>query len=154
MGYEIHIVRQTDYEDGEEESNISLEEWLAYVKTDEELELIDGYQVNIPEDQPAWQKASGFCEWMGHPRSDADTIPWFDYGHGCISTKYPDEHTIKKMIRIAHSLNARVRGDDFEYYDETYNANGANPIPDQNTLTDTRQSGESTNTQKPWWKFW
>ncbi len=44
MGYELHIVRQTDYEDGEEESNISLEEWVAYVATDKELKLTNGYK--------------------------------------------------------------------------------------------------------------
>ena len=37
MGYELYIVRLDDYTDGDEESKISLDEWLAYVATDKEL---------------------------------------------------------------------------------------------------------------------
>ena len=48
MGYELHIVRRLDWEDDEEYSNISLEEWLSYVQSDEELELTNGYKINVP----------------------------------------------------------------------------------------------------------
>jgi hypothetical protein len=131
MGYELHIVRQNDYVDGEEESNISLEEWLNYVATDNELELTNGYGLSIPGTEVPWQERPGFCYWNGHPKSDAGTAPWFDYGYGAISTKYPDEPTIKKMINISIALGAKVRGDDFEYYDESYFTNGGYPITDQ-----------------------
>jgi hypothetical protein len=100
MGYELHIVRQNDYEDGEEESNISLDEWLAYVATDKELELTNGYEMNIPGIETTWQDRPGFCDWLGHPRSNAGTIPWFDFGSGCIITKYPDSDTIKTTLSI------------------------------------------------------
>ena len=48
MGYELHIVRRNDWDDYEENSNISLDEWLAYVQLDNELELTNGYQIKIP----------------------------------------------------------------------------------------------------------
>ena len=48
MGYELHILRRNDWDNYEEESNISLEEWLAYVQSDSELELANGYQIRIP----------------------------------------------------------------------------------------------------------
>jgi len=35
------------------------------------------------------------------------------------------------MINISMALNAKVRGDDFEYYDETYFTNGGYPITGQ-----------------------
>jgi hypothetical protein len=125
MGYELHIVRQTDYDDGDENSNITLDEWIKYVESDEELNLTNGYSLQVPGSVDfGWQDRPGFCEWVAHPRADADTIPWFDYGFGSISTKYPDKHTIGKMIKIAQVLNAKVRGDDGEYWDETFFTNG------------------------------
>jgi len=153
MGYELHIVRLDDYNDGEEESKISLEEWLAYVEIDNELELTNGYELNIPGIENTWQEVPGFCNWLGHPKSDAGTLPWFDFSRGSVSAKYPDSHTIKKMIKIANSLNARVHGDDFEYYDETYFTNGGHPIIEPEPETNTNASDEKV-IKKPWWKFW
>ena len=124
MGYELHIIRQNDYDNADERSNISLDEWIKYVEIDDELNLTGGYNLALPGDLGGWQDSPGFCEWVGHPTASADTIPWFDYGSGSISTKYPDKYTIAKMIRIAQSLNAKVIGDDGEYWDETYFTNG------------------------------
>ncbi len=120
MGYELHIVRQNDYENEEEESNITMDEWLNYVSSDNELKLSNGYTINIPGFETSWQNSPGFTEWISQsPHEDGSNI-WFDYGCGSISAKYPESDTIRKMIAIALSLNAKVRGDDFEYYDETY----------------------------------
>lgn len=127
MGYELHIVRQTDYNDEEEQSNITLDEWLNYVATDKELSLTNGYETPFPGKEPSWQESPGFCNWVAHPDKDLTYVPWLDYGCGCISAKYPDSHTIGKMITISLSLNAKVRGDDFEYYDETFFTNGGRP---------------------------
>ena len=134
MGYELHIVRQNDWEDYEEESNISIEEWLAYVQTDTELELTNGYQLKFPGHEHLFQSAPGFCNWTGHSTKTGDDKPWLDYGHGSISAKYPDDETIKKMLFIANKLNGKVRGDDGEFYDETYFS--------------------AKKRKKPWWKFW
>ena len=68
MGYELYIVRQVDYDDEEEESNISLQEWLDYVSTDKELLLTNGYSLDIPGMEPNWQNSPGFCEWQVHKR--------------------------------------------------------------------------------------
>jgi hypothetical protein len=43
MGYELHIIRREHWETLET-SNISLDEWLNYVKSDKELELTNGYR--------------------------------------------------------------------------------------------------------------
>ena len=125
MGYELHIIRQNEYDDENEESSISLDEWIKYVESDEELVLTNGYNSKFP-DQPGfdWQESFGFCEWIGHPKVDAGTIPWFDYKNGIVSTKYPDKHTIGKMIKVAQILNSKIKGDDGEYWDETYFTNG------------------------------
>jgi hypothetical protein len=125
MGYELHIVRQTDYDDENEESNITLTEWINYVQSDNELTLTNGYSFKFPgQPDVGWHESIGFCNWVGHPIENADTVPRFNYNRGVISAKYPDKHTIGKMIKIAQSLNAKVRGDDGEYWDETYFTNG------------------------------
>ena len=96
MGYELHIVRRSDWDDYEEDSNISFEEWLAYVQSDNELDLTNGYLMNIPGIETSFYDVPGFCEWTGHPTKVSDDKPWFDYRGGSISTKYPDDETIKK----------------------------------------------------------
>lgn len=148
MGYELHIVRQNDWDDYEENSNISLEEWLAYVQTDYELELTNGYQVKIPGSSDLFQNVPGFCNWIGHSTKKNDDNPWFDYGHGMISTKYPDDETIKKMISIADKLNGKVQGDDGEFYNENYINNG------KEHFFENINKQRNLSIKKPWWKFW
>lgn len=144
MGYEIHIVRRNDWDNYEEDSNILLDEWLAYVHEDNELELTNGYLIKIPGAGNTFQNVPGFCNWNGHPTKVRDDKPWFDYGYGRISAKYPDDETIKKMIAIADRLNAQVQGDDGEFYNEEYFSKKAG-----------LSSGTTNNgDKKPWWKLW
>ncbi|TWI80398.1 hypothetical protein IQ13_3075 [Lacibacter cauensis] len=145
MGYDFHIVRRNDWADYEEDSNISLEEWLAFVQSDNELEFTNGYQIKIPGVENSFQNVPGFCNWTGHSTRVSDDKPWFDYGYGMISTKNPDEETIRKMITIAEKFNGRVQGDDGEFYDESYFQSKTDPFT-QNTT--------KLITNKPWWKFW
>jgi len=150
MGYELHIVRQRDYDDEEEESNITMEEWINYVASDKELILTGGYELPGPEGKTTWQKSPGFCEWVGHIREDG-SLAWFDYSHGCISSKFPDDDMIKKMLDIAISLHARVRGDEFEYYDESYFGSQANTTTSQDPIFNKQTTNKE---RKPWWKIW
>lgn len=145
MGYDLHIVRRSDWDDYEEESNISLKEWLAYVQSDKELELTNGYQIKIPGVANSFQNVPGFCNWTGHSIKINDDKPWFDFGYGMISTKYPDDETIKKMITIADKFHGKVQGDDGEFYDESYFLNKTNgSTPHTKNKID----------KKPWWKLW
>jgi hypothetical protein len=43
---------------------------------------------------------------------------WFRWFGGEISVNKPDDATIRKMLKIANSLNAEVRGDEGELYKE------------------------------------
>ena len=147
MGYELHIVRQNNWDDEEEESNISLEEWLQYIATDKELELTNGYEDILKN----WQDSLGFCEWTEHPQSDVGTVPWFSFDYGSITGKYPDDYTIMKMIQIAAALNAKVQGDDGEYYDNSYfDKKEAEIDVELNHL----KKRKDVAAKKPWWKFW
>jgi hypothetical protein len=146
MGYELHIARKSDW-DTDEDSNISLDEWLSYVHKDEELKLTNGFQMNIPNVDTSWKERPGFCEWTAHPKANDGILPWFDYWRGSISTKYPDDFTIRKMLEIAQSLNARVQGDDDEFYDQRYFLERGGHEEPTNTI-------DLKNEKKPWWKIW
>ena len=137
MGYELHIIRQNDWYRYDEVSNITIEEWINYVSSDSELELKNGYMDMIHN---TWIKSLGYCEWTTYFDENNNTNPWFLFSSGRISTKYPDDNTIIKMIRIAEVLNARVQGDDGEFYDNSYL---------EKTLFKNIQKEN-----KPWWKFW
>ena len=69
------------------------------------------------------------------------------YFSGCSgSTKNPDAPTIRKMLQIASALNAKVQGDDGEFYTEEYLAE-----------LESEEKPKSVNRQyekKAWWKFW
>lgn len=99
MGVELHITRGEFWADNEQ-SEISLNEWLAYVAGDPELRL-------RPENGP------GFAQWIG-PSKYAE--PWLDWAIGNVSTKWPDTALYGKMLCIAVTLNARVQDDDGTVY--------------------------------------
>jgi hypothetical protein len=143
MGYELHIVRKNNFDDFEEDSNISPEEWLALVEADPELELTNGYTINIPGVENKFQHIPGFSIWNAHPTLKGKDSPWLDYGFGSISAKYPDDYLIKKMISIAENLKGKVQGDDGEFYDESYF------LPKENKV-----DSKSGQPKKSWWKFW
>ncbi len=144
MGYEVHIVRRSDWNNLEETSNISIGEWLECVANDREMELTNGYESKIPGATTTFHEIPGFSIWIAHPDLNDGNKPWFNYGLGSISTKYPDELTIKKMIQMAEVLNARVQGDHEEFYDATY----------FEQLLQTNKNEIAYPFNKPWWKFW
>jgi hypothetical protein len=116
---------------------------LAFVESDHELELTNGYHPRLPGFESAFQKIPGFCNWSGHSEMKGDSQPWFDYRKGCISTKNPDEETIRKMIQIAQALDAKVQGDDGELYDKSYFSTQQQSI-----------RRVENKIRKPWWKLW
>lgn len=145
MGYDLHITRQEHWAD-EETSSIPLDEWLAYVDSDKELELTNGYDIKIGS-ETQFQDRPGFCEWNAHPTERLPNArPWFAYWKGSIDTKNPDAPTILKMMQIASVLNAKVQGDDGEFYTEEYLAE----------LQSAEESNKPSRRQskKSWWKFW
>jgi hypothetical protein len=145
MGYEIHITRRENWADTEA-PDISINEWLAYVNSDAELELTNGYELKIGT-ETSYQNSPGFCEWNDHPtEKEPNSRPWFSFWKGSIETKNPDAPTIRKMMRIAEALGAQVQGDDGEIYTEEYlfeMENAARRSPAAKLLN-----------VKPWWKFW
>lgn len=135
MGYDLHIIRKTNWEI-DEESNISLDEWLNYMEGDAELEP-DSFDKTNPE------LTQGFCYWNNPAAEEEEDRPWLDYGHGLISTKNPEKATIIKMVSIANTLNAKVTGDEGEFYDELGDA-----------IINAKVNNQNPQSRKPWWKLW
>ena len=143
MGYDLHITRRTEWHDDEQASiDISLEEWLSYIDKDKELELSDNYWTKVPGSDTESQVSPGYCEWTKHPTGDQ---LGFAYSDGSISTKNPDDDTIKKMLTISKALNAHVQGDDGEIYEQTETGKIATKKPSPSGII---------LDKKPWWKFW
>jgi hypothetical protein len=145
MGYELHITRREDWADTEN-PDIPLDEWLAYVNNDNELELTNGYDIRIGTEKP-FQNLPGYWEWNAHPKEkERNSRPWFSYWQGSIDSKNPDGPTIRKMIEIASALKAKVQGDDGEFYTKEYLADLESKEKPKAFLG---QHGK-----KAWWKFW
>ncbi|MDI1232990.1 MAG: hypothetical protein PSX81_01775 [bacterium] len=141
MGYEVHVVRRNDFDNYEEESNISIQEWKQLVDTFPEL---------------TWEQFEGdtkvldyeYSYWLAHPEIDESNRPWFQYYKGTICTKWADPACLKLLLMMAEHLNARLVGDEGEQYTmKEINRLEAN--------SKSRSSSTATNkNKKPFWKFW
>jgi hypothetical protein len=103
MGYHLTITRERKGI----ESPIPLDDWLAHVRNSPELEF------ETPEgDDPTsrFLRSVHAAAWNG--RDDA----WLGWSNGEIWTKNPPEELISYMIEFAPTFDARVRGDEGEYY--------------------------------------
>ena len=127
MSYELHITRR-DVLDDSGSDNISIEEWLSHVDSDPELEP------DLKDDKlPQYE----------HVIYSANPKRWPIWYHSelrRIHTKNPDGQTIGKLVEIVKVLDAKVQGDDGEYYED-----------DSGYPVGYLPPG---NTSKPWWCFW
>lgn len=104
MGYDIRITRE------EGSQKISKEEWLVYIESDSELELIHELPTNkstFPTPNTGLWKTDQY-----------DVLFPLNEEYGEITVKNPDPWIIDKMLSIANALNAIVEGDEGERYDD------------------------------------
>jgi hypothetical protein len=138
MGYNVYITRGTDWFENDE-VQISLEEWLAYVKSDPEMRIDNNAEAQTSDGILRYENI-GLAVWISYTRHDeAGNMAWFDFQSGNIVVKNPDEEILTKMCRIAESLRARVQGDEGESYPEALS---------HSTSTDPALMAKN----KPWWK--
>lgn len=147
MGYDLHITRRTHWcEKDDNVEDITLSEWLSYIDADPELESSEDYWVTVHGYKPGTGPKPGFCDWIAHPLNES---PWLSYSDGCISTKNPDDPTVRKMLAIAATLNAKVLGDD----EEMYVISRTNEV-----VVGPLRYGDNddpyADNNRPWWKFW
>jgi hypothetical protein len=122
MAYEFHITRRPFWDD--EGPEITADEWLRYVRSDPELELLES-------------EGAHFVLWNG-PSKIAE--PWLDWLEGEVYTEDPDRALVDKMIAIAQKLKAEVQGDDGETY------------ADSSDVIDPGEENAKATKKKPFWK--
>ncbi|WP_312045451.1 hypothetical protein [Erwinia sp.] len=99
MGVEFYITR-ADFWAENEEAQITHEEWVAFIDSDNELtrDLKNG------DYHALWSGPSSHNE------------AWLDWSDSNIYTKWPDTQIYKKMLYIAECLHARVMDDEGNIY--------------------------------------
>ena len=116
MGYDVHISRSANWLDSTA-SPISLEEWLAYVARDPEMELEDEAIARIETEPVLGYSNPGLAVWTAYSGHDPDgNKAWFDFCDGRVVVKNPDEEILTKMKAVSMEFRAFVVGDDGEHY--------------------------------------
>ena len=113
MGYDLHITRRADWPgDG---PSITPDEWMALVTADPELR-VEGYANRRLPDKSVVREP--FVTWVAHSRyTKQDPGSALAHSHGNVDAKNPDREFRCKMWRLAQALNAKVQGDDGQFYD-------------------------------------
>lgn len=116
MGYELHITRGANWHD-EAKELITLDEWIAYVKSDPEMRL-DGFAEATLDDGSVFRTEDpSLAVWVAYSRDGVDGgHAWMWHFDGNVQAKNPDPEIVAKMWRIAQSLRARLVGDEGEEY--------------------------------------
>ncbi|MFD5922551.1 hypothetical protein ACFVYP_38395 [Kitasatospora sp. NPDC058201] len=105
MGYDLHITRRENWWDREGE-HIRAVEWDAAVTADPCL-------VAVPLPEGCQERVAETVLWRnGKPYGEA---LWWRAGR--VVAKHPSDALVVTMCRLAKALEARVQGDDGEYYD-------------------------------------
>jgi hypothetical protein len=99
MGYDIHITRAADWSHNSGQE-IRPSEWRAVVR--EDPELVEDPDVGAHA--VIWRREKG---------GDGG---WFDWVDGNVYTTDASPDALRKMVELASRLEARVQGDDGEFY--------------------------------------
>jgi hypothetical protein len=110
MSYDVHIHRAEDHVEAAEKP-IPREEWEAWVANAPDLHFSqDDFVIFRYGDR---ERKEELAVWSAHPRGEESALHYYD---GTVTTGNPDEHLLRRMAQIAHDLDARLQGDDGEFY--------------------------------------
>jgi hypothetical protein len=115
VGYDVHITR-AEHSSESESNPITLVEWLDYIAGDVEMRVDNFAEADVDGDTLRYDN-DGLAVWTafsGHGLNG--NMAWFDYRHGAVVVKNPNEELLGKMKRIAAALRANVIGDEGEFY--------------------------------------
>lgn len=76
MGYELHITRKENWFDEDLSTDISMEEWKAYVESDREMQLDNFAETMSPDGAVIRIKRDGISIWKKHSRFDKVWFSW------------------------------------------------------------------------------
>jgi hypothetical protein len=116
MGYDLHITRESETTESQP-APIRLDEWQAYVASDDEFRMVNFAEVTTPRGDTIRYDNEGLALWTAYSGGGTKrSTVWFDYRNGRIVVKNPDDEVLDKMKKIARVLGARVVGDEGEEY--------------------------------------
>ncbi len=117
MGYDIHITRKALWfeDDG---PAIGFDEWKNLVLSDPEMRL-DGFaEALTTQGAKVRIESEGMSVWTAYSKHGrGGNMACFDLKAGNIDVKNPDKEILTKMHQIALKLDAKVQGDEGEFYD-------------------------------------
>ena len=113
MGYELHITRESKDSENDAAEPITEAEWDQHLENDDEMQRRDFTEALSPSGEIIRINCPLCAVWT---RPVDGVAVWFSYRNGRISVKNPDEVTLQKMHEIAEHLDARIHGDDGEWY--------------------------------------
>ena len=116
MGYDIHITRQEHWSVVDDSEKISIDEWTGFLQTQADMRLDNFAEAQLPDGSKLRHDQEGIAVWIGYSRANETGNVWFYYSDGNISVKNPDDEIMKHMSFIAEKLDAKVQGDDGEFY--------------------------------------
>jgi hypothetical protein len=118
MSYGVRIKRsEAQYLYG-----ITLEEWLAYVRSDQEMHHLGEAVIKTSKGDTVSYVAPVMTEWID-PQTGHRTL--FDHRKidGTVSVGNPSREALVKMFKVAEALRGVVQGDEGECYDASGNPN-------------------------------
>ncbi len=109
MGYEVHVIRQSD---SGAEVDITLEEWNRFIESDPDFRPPPVGNIN--------QGKNLF--YLPTDSSDPDDWPWIAWSNGRIHSRYCELSVMKKLGQMARLFGAVVMSDDGDIW--TLDENG------------------------------
>lgn len=141
MGYDLHITRKDDWSDTKG-PDITLGEWLDHIAIDKSLLLDPSFEGDRDPGVATGAKDASLAVWTGWPsREEGKREAWLWLSHGNLMATDPDLAMRQKMFLIADGLDAKLQGDDGEYYNSLGGAEGRARLTEDGR-------------RKRWWKFW
>jgi hypothetical protein len=116
MSYGVHIKRP----EARDSHAITLEEWLAYVRSDREMHHLGEAVTKRSKGDAERYDAPGMTEWI-NPQTGHKAL--FDHHKrgGKVSVGNPSRELCAKMFKVAKALQGFVQGDAGERYDASGN---------------------------------
>jgi len=115
MSYGVHIKRS----EAQDAHGITLEEWLTYVRSDQEVCLVGEANYKSSQGNTVQWEAPGMTEWI-HPQTGRKT--WFDDRTAIgVSVGNLSREKLVKMFKVANALGGVVQSDEGEYCDVSGN---------------------------------
>jgi hypothetical protein len=110
MPYDVHIHRAENFWDAAE-NPIPRDEWQAWVENAADFAFSPTDYVTF-EYEDGEQKER-LAVWTEHPGGEEFALYYYA---GSVVTGNPDGDTVRRMVAIAAQLDARLQGDDGEFY--------------------------------------